>query len=98
MKWIRWGFVLVYALLIVLAVAYLEYSINCYPVHSEFSGLPLIVLGLPWSVAIPRLIGTDDPSFIARWLPLVGGILLNGFILRLPGGMIAQAIERGSHQ
>ncbi len=98
MKWIRWSFVFTYAVLVVLVVGYLLYFINFQAGKSEFSALPLVVLGLPWSVGIPQLAGTNYPPLIVAWLAIVSGIILNGFILRLIGGMIGRVVRGRQRQ
>ena len=90
MKWARWGLVLAYGTVVALAIVYLEISIHVDPAHSEFSGLPLVLLGLPWSVGIPQLLGVTDASTFIGWAALVGGILVNASILRLLGGILAR--------
>lgn len=95
---IRWGFVFFHAVLVALAVGYYEFYIHFDPGNSELSGLPIIVLGLPWSVGIPQLIGSSDGLHVLGWISMVGGIILNGIILRLIGGFIARKMSRGPMQ
>jgi hypothetical protein len=45
-----WWATVGYGALIVVAAAYALYQGNVVRVNSEFSGLPLMMLGLPWSI------------------------------------------------
>ena len=96
MKRVRWAFFFVYSVFVVLAIAYYELFIHVDPGNSELSGLPLIVLGLPWSVGIPQIIGMNDPSHFISSVALVGGIVFNAAILRLLGGISARIVARTS--
>ncbi len=48
--------------LAVIAVSYAWYKAAYDPAHSEFAGLPLIVLGLPWSFILHNF----NPKFVAN--------------------------------
>jgi hypothetical protein len=91
-RWVRWGFVSIYAVLVALAVGYYEFYVHYDPGNSELSGLPIIVLGLPWSVGIPQLIGAGGGSQVIGWISIVGGIIINGIILRLVGQFVARLL------
>jgi len=57
----------VYAALIVVAAGNAIYQSRYDPAHSEFSGLPLIILALPWSMTLPTpptLASTFDNSVL----------------------------------
>lgn len=81
----------IYLALSLAAVAYAWYKGAYDPAHSEFSGMPLIILALPWSWVFhnfnPRILGDQynnsivvESIFIALNALILGAIL---FVVRM---------------
>jgi hypothetical protein len=71
-----------YLALVGLAALYLGYRLVFAPVSSEFAGMPLLLLSLPWS---DWLAPVAAESAIGGWLGLVGGVIVNAAALLLVG-------------
>ena len=71
-----------YLALVALSVAYLGYRLAFAPINSEFAGMPLLLLSLPWSDWLAPVAGASP---IVGWLGLGAGVLANAFILSLIG-------------
>lgn len=77
-------FVSIYIMLAIYALGYIIYRINFTPVNSEFAGLGMIILTLPWSLLLLKAI--EIPESIAIYLLILSGLaILNAFIIYLIG-------------
>ncbi len=77
-------FVSIYLLLAIYAIGYIIYRINFTPVNSEFAGLGIIILTLPWSILLLKAI--EIPESITIYLLILSGLaLLNAFIIYMIG-------------
>jgi hypothetical protein len=88
MKWLRWGPPGIFAFLLLCSILYIVYMINVDPGNSEFSGLPLILLTLPWSIVFPQITGSS--SGFMGWAGIAAGALVNGAILWLLGWLLSR--------
>ena len=68
--------------LVVLSGLYLGYRLLFAPTNSEFAGMPLLLLSLPWSDWLAPVAGASP---IAGWLGLLAGVLVNAIALALVG-------------
>ena len=79
----------IYLALVALAALYIVYRINFAPVNSEFCGLPLLLLTLPWSMMIFSWL---DPylsdSLVVTLSVLIFCGLLNAAVIYLTGSGI----------
>ena len=80
----RWGTWLAgsYLALVVASAAYLAYRLGFAPTNSEFAGMPLLLLSLPWSDWLAPVAGE---SGVMGWLGLLAGVGLNAAALWLIG-------------
>lgn len=83
-----------YLALVLIAALYALYRLNFAPADSEFSGLPLILLTLPWSMMIFSWLGTYVPnSLTATFSILLFSGLLNTTILYFIGAALASLFK-----
>jgi hypothetical protein len=84
---LRWDLWLpgVYLGLVALSVSYLGYRLIFAPTNSEFAGMPLLLLALPWSDWLVPVAGT---SGVAGWLALSAGVLFNAITFGLAGRVV----------
>jgi hypothetical protein len=71
-----------YLVLVGLAGVYVAYRLLFAPANSEFAGMPLLILALPWS---DWLVPVARTSALAGWLGLLAGVFVNAFALVLLG-------------
>ena len=95
---VRWDLWLagVYLALVALSLLYLGYRLLFAPTNSEFAGMPLLLLSLPWSDWLAPVAGA---SAVAGWLGLLAGVLVNAIALALVGrGLrhLAAALDSGA--
>ncbi len=64
------------------AALYLGYRLLFAVENSEFAGMPLLLLSLPWSDWLAPIAGK---SLIGGWLGLISGVLVNAVMLGLVG-------------
>jgi hypothetical protein len=91
--WLRWGFVGAYGVLVVIAIGYAVYRVYCEPQNPEFSAIPLILLGLPWSVLIVRVVSEWSSSTPVIVGGIALGIGLNGILLFLFGVVLSTFVR-----
>ena len=85
MKWSCWSFVIIYAILVLLAVGV---NFNIFNKHSSaLSGVGLFFIGLPWSSIGIMFSGKNNEI---AWIGIIGGIILNTAILSFVGEIIGR--------
>lgn len=86
-------FVSIYLMLAVYAIGYLAYRLSFTPLHSEFAGLGIIILTLPWSILLLKAI--EIPESIPVYLLILSGLaVLNASILYMIGYGLEKLIRK----
>jgi len=78
----------IYLGLAALTAAYPIYMLAYDRVHSELSGVPVIVVGMPWSLLVIESVALVRPpsgGLFALFAMTVPGVLLNAWLLYLLG-------------
>jgi hypothetical protein len=76
---------LVYAAACAIAVLYAAYKFTMSPGQSELAAVPLVVLGLPWSLAAPVAMAMLGSSAWLAAAAVVLGCVLNLWLLSRAG-------------
>jgi hypothetical protein len=91
MRWELWP-AGAYLGLVTFSAVYLGYRLAFAPTNSEFAGMPLLILALPWSDWLAPVAGADP---IVGWLGLIAGALINVAILALAGRGMRRMLQAG---
>ena len=77
----------IYGVICLVAIAYAGYRFIFAPANSELAGVPLVVLGLPWTLVmtpIALMVGGPASAFIIAG-GVIGGCALNVWLLNRIG-------------
>lgn len=78
----------IYLVLALAAGAYAWYGQTYRPASAELAALPIIMLGVPWSLWLGPLV---DPTRVAlEWAVIVGSVALNAVLLFALGRLVAR--------